>query len=155
MRESIGSTWILQLVIVFILLFVSFLTLSLSYSKSYKTKNEMLSIIEKYEGLTSNSVKLINNYLDYNAYNAKGKCPDSTWYGQTNISASNGVLEPAATNEKYYYCVKKRFANKNYYFYEVKVFLSFNLPALGNFATFTISGSTADVLSTDAYTAYN
>ena len=128
---------------------------TISNSKSYKTKNEMLSIIEKYEGLTSNSIKLINNYLDYNVYDAKGKCPDSTWYGQSNISASNGVLEPAATNEKYYYCIKKRSANKNYYFYEVKVFLGFNLPALGDFATFTISGSTADVLSTDTYTAYN
>ena len=66
MRESIGSTWILQLIIVFILLFVSFLTLSLSYSKSYKVKNETLSVIEKYEGLTQDSVSIINNYLIHN-----------------------------------------------------------------------------------------
>lgn len=158
MRESIGTTWILQLVIVFILLFVSFLTLSLNYSKAYKTKNEMLSIIEKYEGLNSDSIKIINNYLSYNNYKVKSKCPtDGIWYGQTDISGNNGVLEQAVSNKDYYYCVRKRSSNRYhyYYFYEVKVFLTFNIPIFGDFAKFTINGSTADVLTKDIYTASN
>jgi len=115
MRESIGSTWILQLVIVFILLFVGFLTLSLGYSKSYKVKNETLSVIEKYEGLTVDAVKIINNYLEYNNYDAKGKCEDDTWYGLDNLTVT--TLEKANPNKKYYYCIKKRIVkNKKHYY---------------------------------------
>ena len=93
MRESIGTTWVLQLVILFILLFVGFLTLSLNYSKSYKVKNELLSVIEKYEGLTTDSVKIINNYLSKNGYKTMGKCGDDGWYGTKSIDSDNGVLE--------------------------------------------------------------
>lgn len=148
MRESIGSTWTLQLVIAFILLFVGFLTLSLGYSKSYKVKNETLSIIEKYEGLTTDAVTIINNYLVYNNYNVKGKCPDNTWYGINNLSVN--TIEKADSKTKYYYCVKKIHSKGNYYYYEINTFFKFNLPIVGDFATFTIEGSTADIQSQDS-----
>ena len=153
MRESIGSTWTLQLVVLFILLFVGFLTLSLGYSKSYKIKNEMLSVIEKYEGIGTDSVAILNNYLEYNGYTAKGKCGDDGWYGTNDFSVK--TLEATNANDKYYYCIRKRFAKNNYYYYEVKVFLKFNLPIVGNFTTFTIEGTTADVYSQDNYRDYN
>ena len=153
MRESIGSTWVLQLIIVFVLLFVGFLTLSLGYSKSFKVKNETLSIIEKYEGLTTDAVKIINNYLTYNNYNAKGKCGDSAWYGVSDLSVYN--LEVNDSSKTYYYCVKKKNAKSDMYYYEIKTFFKFNLPVVGEFATFTLEGTTADVTSNDSYTAYN
>ena len=68
MRESIGATWILQLVIIFMLIFVAFLALSVNYTKAYKIKNEVVTIIEKYEGVSSKkegSIEIINNYLRY------------------------------------------------------------------------------------------
>ncbi len=157
MRESIGSTWVIQLVIVFILLFVGFLTLSLSYSKAFKVKNETMSIIEKYEGLTGDAVTIINNYLQYNNYTAKGKCTNDSsdigWYGLDNFSVK--TLESADINKEYYYCIKKKNAKKNYYYYEIKTFYDFNLPVVGNFVTFTLEGTTADIISNDSYTGYN
>lgn len=155
MRESIGTTWVMQLVLGFILLFVAFLTLTLGYSKSYKVKNETLSIIEKYEGLTEDAVKIINNYLEYNGYNAMGKCIDDTWYGVENLSVYK--LEKAEADKKYYYCVKKRNTQNDKYknFYEVHTFFKFNLPIIGDFATFKIEGSTADFRSMDNYSGYN
>ena len=68
MRQAIGTTWIMQLVIIFMLIFVAFLALTINYTKAFKIKNELVTIIEKYEGLnygTSNqsgSIDLINNY---------------------------------------------------------------------------------------------
>ena len=153
MKESIGSTWVLQLVIAFILLFVGFLTLSLGYSKSYKVKNETLSIIEKYEGLNSQSIEIINNYLVYNNYDSMGKCEDSTWYGVKDLNVT--TLEPVVANEKYYYCVKKRIAKNEMSYYELNTFFKFHLPIVGDFTSFTIEGSTADIYSMDNYTAYN
>ena len=101
MRESIGSTWVFMIVIVFILLFVSFLTLALTYSKSFKTKNELINIIEKYEGVSSDSVKVINNYLSYSGYDVKGRCPNDkgTWLAATDLK--NTTLVKAQKNVDY------------------------------------------------------
>ena len=50
MRQSIGSTWLIQLMILFILLFVGFIILTVNHSKVVRTKDEMINIVEKYEG---------------------------------------------------------------------------------------------------------
>ena len=42
MRQTIGGTWLLQLVIVFIILFVGFIILTLNYSKTVTLKNELI-----------------------------------------------------------------------------------------------------------------
>jgi len=153
MRESIGSTWILQLVIVFILLFVGFLTLSLGYSKSFKVRNEILSILEKSEGITDDAVRVINNYLEYNSYNVKGRCENNEWYGLDNFGLTK--LEQAQNNKKYYYCIKKMTARNERVYYIVNTFYNFNLPVVGDFVTFTLDGTTMDIVSSDGYNAYN
>ena len=63
MRQSIGSTWLIQLMILFILLFVGFIILTVNHSKVVRTKDEMINIVEKYEGLNSQSIQLLNYYL--------------------------------------------------------------------------------------------
>ena len=52
MRESFGATWEFQIIIIFILIFVSYLTVSVSYYKVFKAKNDIISIIERKEGMT-------------------------------------------------------------------------------------------------------
>ena len=51
MREVSGSTWVFQIMILFILIFACFLTLVLNYNKAYRVKNNMVSIIEVHEGI--------------------------------------------------------------------------------------------------------
>ena len=63
MRETIGTTWTFQLIIIFILIFACFLSLVISYSRAYAIKNEALSVIEKYEGVSTESGQILNNYL--------------------------------------------------------------------------------------------
>lgn len=148
MRETIGSTWIYQLVIVFILIFVSFLILSLSYSKAYKNKNEVIDIIERNEGVNKETVGTINNYLFYNGYRIKNYCPrENGWLGSTDIEKSK-ALSVANPGTKYYYCVRRRAGSKNMVYYEVKIFFKFNLPIVQNVGTFTIDGSTNDIMKT-------
>ena len=52
MRESIGGAWLFGIVIVFIALFSAFLTYSVSYTKAFNAKNEIINIIEENEGFT-------------------------------------------------------------------------------------------------------
>ena len=46
MRESIGGAWLFGIVIVFIFLFAAFLTYSISYTKAFNIKNEIINYIE-------------------------------------------------------------------------------------------------------------
>ena len=74
MKEAIGTTWTYTLVLVFTLIFTGFLVLSLAYAKAFKVKNEMTTIIEKYEGLTlsssykgetkNGSIQIINQFIE-------------------------------------------------------------------------------------------
>lgn len=50
MRESIGGTWLFGIVITFIALFSSFLAYSISYTRAFNMKSEILNIIERDEG---------------------------------------------------------------------------------------------------------
>ena len=53
MREAIGGTWLFGIVILFIALFASFLAYSISYTRAFNTKNEIINLIERSEGYTS------------------------------------------------------------------------------------------------------
>ncbi len=52
MREAIGGTWLFGIVILFIALFASFLAYSISYTRAFNTKNEIINLIERSEGYT-------------------------------------------------------------------------------------------------------
>ncbi len=149
MREAIGGTWIMQLVIIFMLLFVAFLALSLNYSKAFQVKNDILSMIEKKEGVTNDTIKLINNYLSASGYNVQNTCPENS-YGISNLSSNTGVKVGANDSNKYYYCIEKLNSpsphNNSKVYYKVETFFYFNLPVLGEIFKFTINGSTNDII---------
>ena len=72
MKESMSATWEFQIIIIFVLIFVSYLTVSVSYYKVFKAKNDVISIIERKEGLTegpTGAIGIINNYLISNGAN--------------------------------------------------------------------------------------
>lgn len=55
MRESIGGTWLISIVITFIALFAAFLAYAISYTKAFNVKNHIINLIERSEGWTASS----------------------------------------------------------------------------------------------------
>lgn len=162
MRETIGSTWIFTLAITFTLIFAGFLVIALSYSRTYKQKNDLTSIIEKYEGLTTKStykksivgsINVMNTYLNNNNYKMKGVCQDiddvyeatetiNKMYG-FNI---DGTYEQATEGKKYNFCVLAMTNNKTCTtIFRVTLFFDFNLPVLGDLVRFKVSGQTNEI----------
>ena len=151
MREAIGGTWLTQLIIIFMLIFVAFLALSLNYTKAFKVKNEILSIIEKREGLTdgaNGALQIINNYLKSTNYRVTKSCEVGS-YGVGDLNRSTAELV-TSNSKKYYYCVSKIKApsvnNRGKVYYRVNIFFYFNLPVLGDIFKFDVNGSTGDVV---------
>lgn len=160
MRESISESWTIQIVAAFILLFVAFLSLMISYSKCFKTKNQVISIVEKYEGF-EDSYKIINEYLNASNYKGSGKCDLDAYgiftkaYGMPEESNPTDKLVRITAfnkNNKYRYCVYENNADdvRGDYIgtlinYEIVLFYSFNIPAFGDIASFEVSGKTIDL----------
>jgi len=158
MRESIGSTFIFAIAISFTLIFAGFIVLSLNYSKAYKLKNEMTSMIERYEGLTKNdqianlgSIGVINKYLNNSGYSTKGKCEyDEESFNKTYASnnlSSDALIEVNSSNQnnQFFYCVSFETNSSCETIFSVTVFYEFGLPLLGNIAKFNISGQSNHV----------
>ena len=164
MKESMGSTWIMSLMIGFIFIFTVFLILAMNFTKVYKMKNEVTTIIEKYEGATNKSsgghlnwgsISIIGNYLNSNGYSATGYCPEDNtisdestglvgWYGANNLSDDS--LVKAENNTKYYYCIRKHnINNTKLTYFEIVLFLKFDLPVIGNITAFKVNGNTTDI----------
>ena len=140
MRESIGGAWILGIVITFIVLFSSFLAVSINYAKAFKVKNNIVDLIEKNEGMNKRAVKNIYDYLQTEGYILKGTCKD----GYTGFDRDGNVTG----SEKSLYCVKK--ANTastavDRTYYSVQVFFRLDLPIFGEIFTFRVSGETMSI----------
>lgn len=156
MREAIGGTWLTQIIIVFMLIFVAFLALTLNYAKAFKMKNDLLTIIEEREGMTiskngtlNGSIGLINNYLEKNGYTILRTCPEGS-YGVSDLhSEAMNYIDVGNNAKRYYYCITKHKAPSTNYrgkvYYQVTISLKFNLPILGDLFTFEVSGNTEDI----------
>ncbi len=156
MREAIGGTWLTQIIIIFMLIFVAFLALTLNYTKAFKMKNDIITIIEEREGITNNkngklngSISLINNYLEKNGYTLLRACPEGS-YGVSDLhSEAMNYIDKGQNTKRYYYCITKfRAPSTNYkgkVYYQVAISLKFNLPILGDLFTFEVTGNTEDI----------
>ena len=141
MRESIGGAWLLGIVMTFIVLFASFLAVSINYSKAFKVKNNVVDLIEKHEGMTEKTVDAIWDYLYTEGYILKDKCKSG--YKGFDRDGSVGSSEEAL------YCVKKNTiaadTSLEKAYYSVEVFFRLDIPMLGNIFTFSVSGETMSI----------
>ncbi len=137
MREAIGGSWIFTIVIVFIVLFSGYLAISVNYSKAFKVKNGIISIIEQNEGLNSTAQEEINTYFSGVGYYVYSACSsEEKGYGPNN------------TNTGYRYCVSKRVSGDGTFrktYYKVRVFFRLDLPVFGSIFVFPVSGETKAV----------
>lgn len=145
MKQAVATTTIFKAILAFTILFSAFLAVAITYNRVYKLKNETIFILEKYEGINNKSLNIINNYLDNSGYNIKGRC-ETDEYGVVDLT--NNIYEKAQTNKEYYYCLNyycdgnSCSLNNTHIFYKIKLFFKFNLPFLGDLATFKITGDT-------------
>ena len=156
MRESVGTLWTYGLMIIFVMLFAAFLSLTIKYSRVFKVKNESLTIIAKYEGYNQTSRKIINDYLKTSGYSGTGQCPKTgNFYGETSLENSGSKIEKAVAGKKYLYCVKLDTVKDNYDQYSLILFFNFNLPVMGNIGSFNISGQTINIIHNSNGTILN
>ncbi|MBQ4031110.1 MAG: hypothetical protein II625_05080 [Bacilli bacterium] len=105
MKEAIGGSWLYTLVIVMIALFTTFVSVTTNYTRAYKIKDQLISIIERNKGVTTDTLTQINSYLNSLGYTSTGVCPSAKYHGFSRVD-NNGTSESYADQANY--CIYKR-----------------------------------------------
>lgn len=156
MKESLSNALILNLIIIFLFLFVILFAGSTAYTKAFKVKNRIISIIEKRENtiLTKgfnagdNSVlSEIELALSDTGYrvemNISQKCQDAMKKRFKNTNYSYNVVDTGLST--YNYCVAEfhdpTSAMQGRY-YAVITYMYFEIPLIGQTLEFPVYGET-------------
>lgn len=150
MRQSIGTTFMLNFIILFIFLVFAFLAGTLSYYKAYRINNSIVHEIERFEGYNDYSIEEINIKLKNLAYETDitDYCPDEWKTADSRYMSKYNKPGYLTTNTEgngtngyciYEYHEDNNFENKtgggiettdNYYTYGVLTYLQFQFPGL-------------------------
>ena len=150
MREAIGSTWLTGIIITFIAIFSGFLAYSISYTKAFRVKNEIINIIENNEGFTETN-KDLRNMSDTALNEDKNtdakifKFIKSVGYNYSMFdNKSNPCDKDSQLKEGGYclikYCVNNGDSIKTYY--KVTSYISLSIPVINVGVNIPISGET-------------
>lgn len=134
MRDAFGGTFVMYMIAIFVVLFVTFMAETLKYVQAYRAKNTIINYIEQYEGFNTQVKNKIegtesdptSGYLYRLSYNA-GKV----------VTANENI--PTAAGQKYCsgkfgYCVALEYYESGQAYYKVSTYVSLdftNIFALG------------------------
>ena len=82
MRDAMGGTFTLSAIVIFLIIVNCFLAFSVNYTKAFRAKNEIRSIIEKNEGLGCNALHQVEDFLAKNNYRIGA--PYGNWCNRNN-----------------------------------------------------------------------
>ena len=135
MKEGIGYTVTLNIMITFIVVVFAFLSAAIIYFKSNKTSNVVMYSIEKYEGYNDLAIKEIDAQMESLGYSKnKISCAkDSKGCPLTSKSSGTG---------KNGYCVYECAEKDGYYYYRVRTNMVINIPIINDIVNVPIYSNT-------------
>lgn len=156
MREAIGATWIMGIVIAFIALFSGYLAFSVNYSKAFKVKDGIVDRIQKHNGPNQAAIDDIADMMNEIGYSSTGKC--SAFFNDNTLSfigvTRNFVTPAPSENDTFNYCIQKVEAinpegQLSAAYYSVYVFFSLSIPIVNEMSLFNVSGETVNIYFPD------
>lgn len=162
MKESIGYTVSLNIMIVFITIAITFLCVALIYFKSNKVSNIITSEIEKYEGYGTTTILEISRGLGtigYGSHSIEAKCrQENNVNDAAAVSGTCSLLgnefDNAQGQQGYcvYICYEedsfsyddtgKRIYTGEYYYYKIRTNMMLSIPILNNIVDIPVYSNT-------------
>lgn len=155
MKEAIGATWLLGIVLTFVALFSGYLAFSINYSKAFRMKDGIVERIEKHGGPNKEAIEDIGELMNQIGYSSKGKC--KTFFNDNDEVAWGGVNKNQVTKswdvtsgDSFNYCLQRVDSfNTNGQlsasYFKVYVFFSISLPVINTGNFFNITGETSNI----------
>lgn len=134
MREGIGSVFLYNIIIIFIVITFAFILGIMSYAKAFRVNSKLVNAIETYEGYNELSAKEIARTLNNYGYK-KGTidCPNRN---------GKQSLETITSYGNYQYCVYAYTIDNNHYNYGVLTYMNLDLPIIGKLINIPVFAKT-------------
>jgi len=133
MREAFGGAFLIKLLLIFLSIYIVVLGITASYAKAFRVKNQIISIIEQYEGLKNDSKKVIDSFLSNFGFYS------NMTYVNTGCAQANfyhGICIERINSGGY---------GRNYY-YRITTYIQFSdLPFIGALPVVEVSGETKTI----------
>lgn len=139
MRESIGASFVLYAIVIFVSIFCLFFISGLSYTKAFKIKNRIVDIIEENGGYNQKAQEEIASALKKAGYRVKKGNPECNKISKISSKRNAEILTNAPNN--YRYCVYKVATTKGDY-YGAVAFMYFEIPVIHAHLEFPVYGET-------------
>lgn len=144
MKEAVGGTFMIYVLLIFLAVYIAFVAVALNYAKAFRVKNSVIDIIEQNEGMdesdftgregniTTGVVGQINAKLNNYHYNISLTSDEVTKYcGSEENKFGLG------------YCISKKENNLGREYYQVVTFVQIKFPFWEDFnITIPIRGET-------------
>lgn len=133
-RDAFGGSFMIKIILVFIVIFVSFMAAAVTYAKAFRVKNGVINILEQnqYNGQINKVQDKIDTYLGSVPYSER----NDTTIGHCNNAGGKMTGNGA--------CIVPKGGNNNKY-YQVIVYISISLPFFHLNPIFPISGETKTI----------
>ncbi len=128
MKESFGTTVMLEIFMVFFVIYIALMAVVINYAITFRNKNQVISILEKNEG--------------YNSYSSNEL---ASFFADKNIKNGCALVNDIDNNYHGNRCEIKRVTNSSGEYYQVVVFVQFNVPLLNRTINFPVNGNTKNI----------
>lgn len=137
MKEAVGGTFMIYVLLIFIAVYITFVAVALNYAKAFRVKNSVIDIIEQNEGMTDDELNDINKSGD-TITKINERLKDYNYY----ITLSDSYLDKYNDYTCFDrgYCISKVGDIREYY--RVVTFVQLSIPFIDFNITIPIRGET-------------
>lgn len=141
MKEGIGGTFMIYVLLVFLAVYITFIAVAFNYARAFKVKNKVIDIIEQNEGIrdyndTGDVLGEIDTYLREVSYNVNGITKEKYCNNFAYVNSDRG------------YCISEYettidgISNK---YYKVRTFIKLEIPFMDLGFTIPVNGETRKI----------
>ena len=150
MRNAINGAWLYGVVLVFMMVFISYISITFNYSRVYQMKSVLITKIEQNQGVNENSLNGMGAVIGSYGYTATGNCKGN-YLGVRYKKPSEHVISKQCGDTTYNnssICLKRVEMSSTHtkkYYYRVGAFFGFSLPIVGQIYSFYVEGESNEI----------
>lgn len=134
MKEAIGQWYALQIILIFVLLINGYMAYSVNYARAFRVKNQIVDIIEEYEGPDNEeAISKINEIIKQMTYEVPQSLVDNF---RSRYQSNNEEIEPECNNGWCYIehdvSINEADGERKGKYYSIVTFVNIDIPVINN-----------------------
>lgn len=140
MRDAFGGAFSIQLMLIFLVLYVCFICVAINYARAFRVKNRIINVIEQQEGYNSTAEEQIQSYLINAGYHVEENEVNGTQTLDGN--RLNNVICTGCTFYEPGYSIAEISSGGSQKYYHIETYMVFTLPVVNVHIPIAVRGET-------------